>query len=154
GLPVGDPAGYGSPPAAGAGSPAAGAGAPMLAGVVANQLTLAQLASALEQRATVVTGHLSEVDTSWSAVSGAAAALAARGEATAVLADGFGESQTARLLRDRLSEVDRLDLGDPLSAAPHGKLSAATASRLSKLETALAEATQRLADLTAWRDGY
>jgi hypothetical protein len=120
----------------------------------ASQLYLWDLAQQLEQRCASITLRLSEVDTAWSAVAARLAPLGAAVDAFAPLAAELGEADLAERLRVRLTLAQEQDLGDPLAAAPGGRITGPARERLDELDADVAAARQRLAELAALRDGY
>ncbi len=124
------------------------------AAVPATTLRLGDLAAGLERRCAAVTAHLSEVDGAWSAVAGRLAPLTEALDELVALAGPLGAAQIASDLRVRLEEIARVDLGDPLAAAPGGRLSSASQVRITELSGDLTKARDRLRELAAIRDGY
>jgi hypothetical protein len=133
----------------GAGLPVDRAGA-----TVARVVRAAELAGGLERRCAELTGHLSEVDSAWSAVAGQWAPLTEAADAALGQAAALGEPELTAALSARLSAARAEDLADPLSAAPGGQLRPAARTRLHELATELEAARRRLSDLAALRDGY
>ncbi|HWB38294.1 MAG TPA: hypothetical protein VHA75_19940 [Rugosimonospora sp.] len=119
----------------------------------ASQITVTELTRQLEHRVTTVTGHLAEVDAAWTAIAGRIAPLTERVDAAATLATDLGEVALAERLRAELAEVSRVELADPLSAAPGGRatgLSSASANLSSEVD----EAQRQLRRLALVRDEY
>jgi hypothetical protein len=132
-----------------AGLPAGGSSAPAV-----TWLRLWDLARQLEQRCAAMAGYLSEVDAAWSAVANRLAPITEAVEAVGALAAELGVAQGVEPLRRRLREVHELDLGDPLAAAPGGRLSPTADARLRELAAEVTEARQRLTEMARLRDGY
>ena len=124
------------------------------AGTVARLERVVDLAAALERRATELSGHLSEVDSAWSAVAAQWSPLTEACEAAAAQAATLGEPQLTAALSVRLTAARTEELADPLTAAPGGQLRPASRTRLRELTTELEAVRRRLADLVALRDGY
>jgi hypothetical protein len=132
-----------------AGLPADGSAAPPVAWV-----RLWDLAQQLEARCASVAGHLSEVDAAWSAVANRLATITEAVDAASALAADLGVAATVKPLRQRLATIHDADLSDPLTTAPAGRLAATADARLRELGVAVAEARQRLGEMTRLRDGY
>jgi hypothetical protein len=113
-----------------------------------------ELAGGLERRAAELTGHLSEVDSAWSAVAAQWAPLTEASDAAMAQAAALGEPGLTAALSARLSAARVEDLADPLTAAPGGELRAAARTRLRELNAELDTARRRLAELASLRDGY
>ncbi len=126
-----------------------GGGAP-----TASALSVGELTRQLEQRVAALAGQLAEVDAAWSAVGARIVPLIERVDAAATLATDLGETALADQLRAEVTEANRQDLGDPLAAAPGGRLAGAAATRLAALAAAVDTAQARLRELTLLRDGY
>jgi hypothetical protein len=124
------------------------------ASTVARMERVVDLAAALERRAAELTGHLSEVDSAWSAVAAQWSRLTEAGEAAAAEAATLGEPQLTAALSGRLTAARTEELADPLTAAPGGQPRPASRTRLRELTTELEAVRRRLADLVALRDGY
>jgi hypothetical protein len=120
----------------------------------ATRVRLWDLAGQLERRCATVTGHLSDVDSAWSAVAGRYAPLTQEIDALVAQATAVGLGDRGAPLSAALAEAAKTDLGDPLSAAPGGRLAPATEARLSRLAGQLATLRERVAALVAIRDGY
>jgi hypothetical protein len=131
------------------------AGMPVTGGGPATAaLSVGELARQLEQGTATLAGHLAEVDAAWSAIGARIAPLMERVDAAATLATDLGETGLADRLRTQVTEVNRVDLGDPLAAAPGGRLAGAAAARMTSLSDAVDAAQARLRELTLLRDGY
>ena len=124
------------------------------AGTVARLERVVDLAAALERRATELSGHLSEVDSAWSAVAAQWSPLTEACEAAAAQAATLGEPQLTAALSARLTAARTEELADPLTAAPGGQLRPASRTRLRELTTELETVRRRLAELAGLRDGY
>jgi hypothetical protein len=124
------------------------------ASTVARMERVVDLAAALERRAAELTGHLSEVDSAWSAVAAQWSPLTEAGDAAAAEAAALGEPQLTAALSARLAAARTEELADPLTAAPGGQPRPASRTRLRELTTELEGVRRRLADLVALRDGY
>ncbi len=120
----------------------------------ASRISVTDLTRQLENRTTTVTGHLAEVDAAWTVVAGRIAPLTERVDAAATLATDLGEVALATKLRADLAQVSRDELGDPLSAAPGGRLSGTVTTRFANLSSAVDAAQQRMRTLAGLRDGY
>jgi DNA repair exonuclease SbcCD ATPase subunit len=101
-----------------------------------------------------MTLRLSEVDSTWSAVAARLAPLGGVLDTLTPLAVELGEAELAERLRAALTRVQQQDLGDPLAAAPGGRLGAPAQERLDRLEAEVTTARERLRELAALRDGY
>jgi hypothetical protein len=121
---------------------------------VARVVRADELAGGLERRCAELTGHLSEVDSAWSAVAGQWAPLTEAADAAVAQAAALGEPGLTAELSGRLSAARAEDLADPLSAAPGGDLRPAARTRLRELTAELDGVRRRLADLVGLRDGY
>jgi len=124
------------------------------AGTVARLERVVDLAAALERRATELSGHLSEVDSAWSAVAAQWSPLTEACEAAAAQAATLGEPQLTAALSARLTAARTEELADPLTAAPGGQLRPASRTRLRELTTELETVRRRLAELAGLRDGH
>ena len=131
-----------------AGLPVDGTAAP------ATTLRLDQLAGGLERRCAAVTTHLSEVDSAWSAVAGRLAPLTEAVDTLVAESARLGEPDTGTRLRVRLEEVARVDLGDPLAAAPGGRPTPAFLATVAELAAQVDRVRDRLRELASVRDGY
>ncbi|OLB63958.1 MAG: hypothetical protein AUI10_13145 [Actinobacteria bacterium 13_2_20CM_2_72_6] len=120
----------------------------------AARVRLWDLAGQLERRCATVTGHLSDVDSSWSVVAGRYAPLTQDVDALVAQAASVGLADAAEPLSATLAEVARSDLGDPLSAAPGGRLSASAQVRLDGVVARMAQLRDRVGQLVGIRDGY
>jgi hypothetical protein len=118
------------------------------------RVRLWDLAAQLERRCATVTGLLSDVDSSFSAVAGRYTSLTQEIDALVAQATAVGLGAQARPLADALADAARADLGDPLSAAPRGRLSPGTQSRLDQLATRRTALRDRVAALVGIRDAY
>jgi hypothetical protein len=119
-----------------------------------SRVALAELAARSERQAAAVLAQLSDVDTSASAMAARYVEASAAVEAVARRAEQLGESDVARPLRAAAAEVERLDVGDPITAAPGGRLSADTGRRLAGLADAVARARAQLDEVAGVRDAY
>ena len=124
------------------------------AGTVARLERVVDLAAALERRATELSGHLSEVDSAWSAVAAQWSPLTEACEAAAAQAATLGEPQLTAALSARLTAARTEELADPLTAAPGGQLRPASRTRLRELTAELETVRRRLAELAGLRDGH
>jgi hypothetical protein len=124
------------------------------AATVASRLTIDDLVQQLDKRVAAVLAQLSDVETSWTAVATAIAAVSKRIDEVVALAAGVGAPASAESLRAGLAEAERLDLCDPLVAAPAGRLSDATRSRVDALGAAADRTRGELTELTRLREGY
>ncbi len=130
------------------------AGMPVDGGApVASRLTVTELTRQLEHRAGTVAAHLAEVDAAWTVVAGRIAPLTERVDAAATLATELGEDALAQRLRDELSQVSAVELGDPLAAAG-GARRDGPGPALANLSSEVDAAQQRLRTLAGLRDGY
>lgn len=141
GLPIVGVAG--AAPTGGGGEP--GAGGPM---------TLEALSRWTEQRCAQVLAQLSDVDTRRNAVAGEYVRVSADFDALATLATEVGEPDAAAPARELAEEIERVDLYDPLTAAPAGVLGSDTRDRLARLRETVTQARRDLADLVAARERY
>jgi hypothetical protein len=123
-------------------------------GTAVNRIRLWDLATGLERRCATVTGHLSEVDGSWSAAAARYAPLTQEIDALAAQADSVGLAELAAALTAALAEAAQRDLGDPLTAAPGGRAGADLEARLTALVERMATVRERVGALVAVRDGY
>jgi hypothetical protein len=130
------------------------AGLPTDSGTPATRVRLWDLAQQLEQRCATVTGHLSEVDGAWRAVAGRYGPLTEAVDTVVAQAAGVGLDELAQPLSTALADAARTDLGDPLGAAPGGRLAPLVQQRLTDLSDRLATVRERVAALVAVRDGY
>jgi hypothetical protein len=140
-----------------AGEPIVGldaAGLPTDSGAPATRVRLWDLAQRLEHRCATVTGHLADVDSAWRAVAGRYAPLTEAVDTVVAQAATVGLDELAQPLSTALSDAARTDLGDPLSAAPGGRLAPLVQQRLTDLSDRLATVRERVAALVAVRDGY
>jgi hypothetical protein len=115
---------------------------------------LSELAARSEQEAASVLAQLSDVDTSASAIAARYVEASAAVEAVARRAEQLGEPDLAAPLRAGAAEVERLDVADPLTAAPRGRLAANTERRLAGLAQAVTRARAQLDELAGARDAY
>jgi hypothetical protein len=120
----------------------------------AARVRLWDLANQLERRCATVTGHLSDVDSSWSVVAGRFAPLTQEVDALVAQAASVGLADAAEPLSALLAEVARTDLSDPLSAAPGGRLSASAQARLDGVAARMAKLRDRVGAFVGIRDGY
>src|SRR2546421_11572504 len=120
----------------------------------AARVRLWDLAGQLERRCATVTGHLSDVDSSWSVVAGRYAPLTQEVDALVAQAGSVGLASAAEPLSALLAEVARTDLSDPLSAAPGGRLSASAQVRLDGVVARMGTLRERVGALVGIRDGY
>jgi hypothetical protein len=118
------------------------------------RVRLWDLANQLERRCATVTGHLSDVDSSWSVVAGRYAPLTQEVDALVAQAGSVGLGDAAEPLSALLAEVARADLADPLSAAPGGRLSPSAQVRLDGVVARMAKLRDRVGALVGIRDGY
>jgi hypothetical protein len=125
-----------------------------IAGTAASTVTLAAVVQATEQHAATTLTQLSEVDASWGAVTTEFGRASAAVQEVATLAAGLGAPEVAEPLRAQATEIERLDLADPLGAAPGGRLSPKTQARCTALLDAARLAGGRLTDLIRAREGY
>src|SRR6266545_2927200 len=102
------------------------------------RVRLWDLAAQLERRCASVTGLLSDVDSAWSVVAGRYAPLTQEIDALVAQARSVGLSAQ----------------GDPLSAAPGGRLSTGTQERLDRLVARLGALRERVGALVGIRDAY
>ena len=112
------------------------------------------LSADLERRCAELTGHLSEVDSAWSAVAAQWGPLTEAADAAIAQAAALGEPELTGAFAARLAAARAEDLADPLAAAPGGDLRPAARTRLRDLATELEAARRRLAEIAALRDGY
>jgi len=118
------------------------------------RVRLWDLAAQLERRCASVTGLLSDVDSAWSVVAGRYAPLTQEIDALVAQARSVGLSAQADPLATALTDAARTDLGDPLSAAPGGRLSTGTQERLDRLVARLGALRERVGALVGIRDAY
>src|SRR5262249_26927589 len=104
--------------------------------------------------AALVLGQLSDVDTSATALAERYVQVAAEVDAGATLAVGLGETELAQRLRDGVAEIERVDVADPLNAAPGGQLAAATRARLDQLAGAVKQVRAQREQVASVRDSY
>jgi hypothetical protein len=121
---------------------------------VARMARADELADGLERRCAELTGHLSEVDSAWSAVAMQWAPVTEAADAAIAQATELGEPDTAKALAARLATARTEDLADPLAAAPGGELRPAARARLAELRTELDAVRRQLSEIAALRDGY
>jgi hypothetical protein len=126
----------------------AGGGAPAL------RLRLWDLANQVERRCATVAGHLSDVDSSFTLLAGRYGPVTQEVDALVAQARQVGLADDAEPLAATLAEAARVDLGDPLAAAPGGRLSPAVQTRLDELAVRMARLRERVAALVAIRDRY
>jgi hypothetical protein len=119
-----------------------------------SRVGLSQLAARSEQQAAAVLAQLSDVDTSASAIAARYVEASAAVEAVARRAEQLGEADVAAPLRAAAAEVERLDVADPLTAAPGGHLSPNTERRLAGLADAVARARNQLDEVAGAREAY
>jgi hypothetical protein len=117
-------------------------------------IPLADLAERGERGVALVLGQLSDVDRSAAALAEPYIQSAAEVDAVATLAVGLGETELAQRLRDGVAEIERIDVSDPLTAAPSGQLASATRSRLDQLAGAVTQARAQLDQIASVRDSY
>ena len=117
-------------------------------------IPLADLAERGERGVALVLGQLSDVDRSAAALAEPYIQSAAEVDAVATLAVGLGETELAQRLRDGVAEIERIDVSDPLTAAPSGQLAPATRSRLDQLAGAVTQARAQLDQIASVRDSY
>lgn len=115
---------------------------------------LPELAEQLERRSAAVTAHLSEVDASVTAVSARLGPVTASVEAVLALATELGEPAAGQDLRVALDQAQMADLGDPLTAAPGGRLAAAAEARWARLATEAEQVRRELLDQAEVRADY
>jgi hypothetical protein len=120
----------------------------------ATSLAVEDLAQQLDKRIAGVLAQLSEVDASWNAVASALARVCEKVDAVVALATQLAAPASADPLRAAVTDIERLDLGDPLVAAPAGRLTDTARARLDALGAAANRTQQELADLIRLRDGY
>jgi hypothetical protein len=123
-------------------------------GTVAQRLRLADLAEQVERRCAGVTAHLSEVDTAWTVVAGRLARDAEAADGLTALAKTLGQPEAMAGVGRALAEISALDVADPLSAAPGGRIGAAAGTRFDRLEAELAAVRTRLSELDGLRQAY
>lgn len=123
-------------------------------GTGTTRIALGELANQLERRCAAVTGHLSEVDAAFAAVATRLTAVTAAVDSVVALSVELGEPGIGTDLRNRLDQAQQTDLGDPLTAAPGGRLTAAAQARWADLAAAADQARQRLEQLAQVRGGY
>jgi hypothetical protein len=129
-------------------------GLPVDATAAASRLAIEDLAQQLDQRVAGVLTQLSEVDASWTAIMSALARVSGEVDAVAALATQLGAAAAAGPLRAAVADIERLDLADPVVAAPAGRLTDAARMRIDALAAAAGRARQELAELARLRDGY
>jgi len=120
----------------------------------ASAVSVGDLAQGLEQRCSGVLAHLSEVESARTAVSTALVRAAEAVDAAAALATQLGDARVADELRAGLAEAERVDLADPLAAAPAGRLSGPSQARLDGLRDRAAEVRRSRGEVVRLRDGY
>jgi hypothetical protein len=130
-------------------------GLPVAAGGPATtRLSLGDFAPQLEQRCAAVSGHLSEVESASSAVSSLAVPVTTAIDAVVALGVELGEPAPGQRLAAALADAGRIDLCDPLAAAPNGRPTEATISRWAGLADEAAWARSRLGELAQVRQSY
>jgi hypothetical protein len=117
-------------------------------------ITLPDLAEQLERRCAAVTAHLSEVDAAFAAVSARLGPVTAAVEAVLALATELGEPAAGQDLRVALDRAQLADLGDPLTAAPGGRLTAAAQARWTDLAAQAERVRRELVDEAEVRADY
>ena len=120
----------------------------------ARWVSIGELTQRLEQRCTGVLTHLSEVDAARKAVASALVRTFEAVDAAALLAAQLGETRVADELRAAQAEAERLDLADPIAAAPDGRLSEGCRARLDRLRDRATDARRALDEVVRVRDGY
>jgi DNA repair exonuclease SbcCD ATPase subunit len=125
-----------------------------LPGTAVSRVTLGDLAGQIERRCAAVAGHLSEVDAAFSAVVARLAPVTAAVDSVLALATELGEPAVGQDLRVSLERAQRIDLGDPLTAAQGGRLQPAAEARWIELANQAERARQLLADRARVRGGY
>jgi len=123
-------------------------------GAPATRLRLWDLAGHLERRCATVAGHLSDVDSSFSVLAGRYAQLTQDVDALVAQAGSAGVGAEVDPLSGALAEAARVDLADPLSAAPGGRLAASVRARMDDLAARVSATRDRVAALIAVRDRY
>lgn len=123
-------------------------------GVAATRMRLHEFAGQLERRCAGVATHLSEVDTAWTVVAGRLAQASEVMDRLAALAAELGQPEVAATAKEELVGIAKLDVSDPLSAAPGGRISGPAGTRFDRLDAELAAAQARLTELRRLRDGY
>jgi hypothetical protein len=123
-------------------------------GAGASWITLGDLARQLEQRCATVTGHLSEVDAAFTAVAVRLTPVTTAVDSVVALANELGEPGVGADLRASLDRAQRVDLGDPLTAAPGGRLTAGTQTRWVDLAAEADRARRLLEEQARVRGGY
>ena len=118
------------------------------------RVALGELAGHLEQRCATVTGHLSEVDAAFSAVAARLAPVTAAVDSVMALATELGEPAVGDELRASLERAARIDLGDPLMAAPGGRLDPAVDAHWVGLAGEAEQARRLLEEQARVRGGY
>ena len=126
----------------------AGGGAP------ATRLRLWDLANQIERRCATMAGHLSDVDSSFTLLAGRYGPVTQEVDALVAQARSIGLGDEAEPLAATLTDAARVDLGDPLSAAPGGRLSPAGKARFDELTARIARLRERVGTLVAIRDRY
>jgi hypothetical protein len=129
-------------------------GLPVEATAAATSITLEQLASQTEQGAAIVLSGLSDVDSSWRAMAGEFMRANAELETAATLAVELGEPAAVDPARALATQIESIDLHDPLTSAPSGVLTAAARKRLGQLRDAVSAARRDLQAVADARDGY
>ncbi|WP_238014934.1 hypothetical protein KZZ52_33210 [Dactylosporangium sp. AC04546] len=131
------------------GLPAEGAGV-----APASRVSLLDLADDLDRRSAAAARDLSEVDDAWSAVAARIAPIDAALDAAASLAAELGAVGGIEPMQRRLAAIRQRELGDPLTAAPGGRLAPGAVARLDELEALVAQAATGLADVARVRETY
>lgn len=130
-------------------------GRPVEAGATTStRLTLADFAAGVESATAALTAQLSEVDRSWATLAGEYVPGSAELDALVALGAELGEPTAVAPARAVVEEIERLDMPDPLTAAPSGVLAPATRARLDDLRAKLSGARRELDGVVAARDGY
>jgi hypothetical protein len=129
-------------------------GTPGRPGAAGSWITLRDLARQLEQRCATVARHLSEVDAAFSAVAARLTPVTVAVDSVVALANELGESDVGADLRASLERAQGVDLGDPLTAAPGGRLTAGTQTRWVDLEAEADRARRLLEERARVRGGY
>jgi hypothetical protein len=121
---------------------------------VASRVSLGELAQGLESRCASVASHLSDVESARSAVVARAVPVISVVETAATLAEELGERVDAAALRQSLAEAQRIDVDDPLAAAPGGRFTTAAEARWAGLTARAKQLQESLTDVDRLRTDY
>jgi hypothetical protein len=117
-------------------------------------LTLSGFAGAIDQRCATLLAQLGDVARSSAAVAGVYARVSAELDAVMALAAEAGDVDLVAPARAAAAQLERLDLPDPLTAAPGGVVSPATGARVAQLRERIAQAGRDVAETVGTREKF